>query len=516
MLQVEEELVMRPGPAGGASRPSGRSSMERAGVRRARRWLVAAVALMAFVLVAVAAPVTPARADGITWTERTVPSGAWHSVAYGNGTWVAVGTVGAVMSSSDGENWILLEDAPARDWRAVTYGNGRFVAVGVTNDVNLRASVAMTSTNGIDWVLGTTPDIVIRWNSVVFGNGRFVALASSQSGSGTRVMTSTDGSVWTLRDTPLAGSSNNSDPAWQSVAFGNGTFVAVSSGGTNDDRRVMTSANGETWTLRSIPQSTLIEDHRGWRSVAFGNGVFVVVTDRRFDEKPPSDPPYPVDLVMNSPDGITWQFRNAATSADWYSVAFGDGLFVAVSLDGEVMTSPDGIDWAARTAATAAMWHSVAFGDGLWVAVALDGALMTSGELVVPTPTTADSGTRVTVTCAPESLVAGATVTCTITDGDPGIDILWRAAADAAFAETGVTLDASGSGQFSFTVPAAALGQELTVELVEWLAPVSLGVVGGPVPSSVPSGEGPVPMWTLVLAALAGIGLLRRGMRVEA
>jgi hypothetical protein len=25
-----------------------------------------------------------------------------------------------------------------------------------------------------------------------------------------------------------------------------------------------------------------------------------------------------------------------------------------------------------------------------------------------------------------------------------------------------------------------------------------------------------VPMWTLVLAALAGIGLLRRGMRVEA
>ena len=79
-----------------------------------------------------------------------------------------------------------------------------------------------------------------------------------------------------------------------------------------------------------------------------------------------------------------------------------------------------------------------------------------------------------------------------------------------------MTLDASGTGTFSFTVPAAALGEELTVELVDWAAPVSLGVVGGPVPSSVPAGEGPVPVWTLGLAALAGIGLLRRGMRVEA
>jgi len=39
----------------------------------------------------------------------------------------------------------------------------------------------------------------------------------------------------------------------------------------------------------------------------------------------------------------------------------------------------------------------------------------------------------------------------------------------------------------------------VTVELVEWLAPVSLGVVGGP-----------VPVWSLVLLALAGGLALRR------
>ena len=108
------------------------------------------------------------------------------------------------------------------------------------------------------------------------------------------------------------------------------------------------------------------------------------------------------------------------------------------------------------------------------------------------------------------------TVVCTVTGGDPGIDILWRAAYNPVIAEAGVTLDASGSGEFSFTVPAAALGEELTVEVVEWLAPVPLGVVGGPVPGSVPAGEGPVPVWPIVLAALVGVGLLRRGMRAQA
>ena len=120
------------------------------------------------------------------------------------------------------------------------------------------------------------------------------------------------------------------------------------------------------------------------------------------------------------------------------------------------------------------------------------------------------------VSCGPLPATVGATLTCSVTGGDPGIDILWRAAFNPVFAEAGVTLDSSGAGEFSFTVPAGAVGEVLTVELVEWAAPVSLGVVGGPVPSSVPSGGGPVSVWPFVLVALVGVGLLRRGMRAQA
>lgn len=117
-----------------------------------------------------------------------------------------------------------------------------------------------------------------------------------------------------------------------------------------------------------------------------------------------------------------------------------------------------------------------------------------------------------TLSCA-GPLVVGATITCTVGGGDGGIEILWRAAHDLPFAGAGVTLDADGAGMFVFVIPAAAVGRELTVELVEWRAPMSLGVVGGPVPASVPAGEGRVPLavWLLALLAAVGAVLVKRG-----
>jgi hypothetical protein len=95
----------------------------------------------------------------------------------------------------------------------------------------------------------------------------------------------------------------------------------------------------------------------------------------------------------------------------------------------------------------------------------------------------------------------------------PSVEILWRAAYNPAFAGEGMTLDEDGAGSFSFIVPAAAVGQVLTVELVDWAAPQSIGVVGGPVPSSVPSGGGPVSVWSLVMLALVGALVVVRRSR---
>jgi hypothetical protein len=97
----------------------------------------------------------------------------------------------------------------------------------------------------------------------------------------------------------------------------------------------------------------------------------------------------------------------------------------------------------------------------------------------------------VTVACRPDPVRAGELITCDVTGGDPGIDILWRASIDGAFAEAGVTLDRDGSGTFTFRAPQDADGRTILVELVEWDASDSVGVIGSALPARIPAGEGP-------------------------
>jgi len=125
------------------------------------------------------------------------------------------------------------------------------------------------------------------------------------------------------------------------------------------------------------------------------------------------------------------------------------------------------------------------------------------------------SANRLTLACEPSVLRVATDVRCQVDGGDNGIEILWRAARNPVFAGAGVTLDSSGRGAFGFRVPAAALGQEVTVELVEWLPPQSLGIVGGPIPASIPAGSGltfPAGLVLLGLIVAAGSGVAVRRM----
>jgi hypothetical protein len=124
-----------------------------------------------------------------------------------------------------------------------------------------------------------------------------------------------------------------------------------------------------TWTLRTTPVDI------GWHSVCYGNGLFVAVAVNGSS----------TNRVMTSPDGITWTSRVSASGDDWHGVCYGGGLFVAVAFQGgsgKIMTSPDGITWTQRTAPASLKWRSVAYGNGLFVAVADDGGL--SGVMTSP------------------------------------------------------------------------------------------------------------------------------------
>ncbi|MDD5626561.1 MAG: hypothetical protein PHW01_00890 [Patescibacteria group bacterium] len=134
-------------------------------------------------------------------------------------------------------------------------------------------------------------------------------------------------------------------------------------------------SKGTSWIARTATEANT------WNGVAYGNGLFVAVSYNG------------TNRVMTSPDGITWTARTAAEANGWNWVTYGNGLFVAVAETGthRVMTSPDGITWTARTAAEANKWEGVTYGNGLFVAVAYSGThrVMTSPDGITWTARTA-------------------------------------------------------------------------------------------------------------------------------
>lgn len=127
------------------------------------------------------------------------------------------------------------------------------------------------------------------------------------------------------------------------VALAVSCWVAAGKAGAADP--------GTDWTARTSAADNI------WESVSYGNGLFVAVSSNG------------TDRVMTSPDGATWTGRAAAVNNNWQSVTFGNGLFVAVASSGtgnRVMTSPDGITWTSRTSAADNQWESVTYGGRPW------------------------------------------------------------------------------------------------------------------------------------------------------
>jgi len=121
----------------------------------------------------------------------------------------------------------------------------------------------------------------------------------------------------------------------------------------------------------------------------------------------------------------------------------------------------------------------------------------TTAPVVVPV-------SQLALVCDPVVVSPGAVVTCQVSGGDPGIEILWRASASPAFAGAGVRLDAQGRGSFAFRVPETVGAGPVLVELVGWDRTATVTLAGSLVPSRVPAGEG-MPVGGV---ALVGLGLL--------
>jgi len=176
--------------------------------------------------------------DGVGWTRQDSPDPEWRDirdVVYGDGRFVAVtmpivrrNNTGAVLTSLDGLSWTLHDVStllgPDQGLYGVGYGGGRYVAVGSSGAI-------LWSTDGASWSAGASGVDAVLYD-VAYGNGVYVAVGTNYT-----VVTSTDGASWLSQ--PFVWSNS-----LRSIHFTGELFVAVGSG-TN---QMVTSPDGVNWT----------------------------------------------------------------------------------------------------------------------------------------------------------------------------------------------------------------------------------------------------------------------------
>ena len=70
-----------------------------------------------------------------------------EDVTYGNSTFVAVGTSGTILTSSDGTSWDNRSSGTSLSLSGVTYGNNKFMTMGSSGTTH----TILTSSNGTSW-----------------------------------------------------------------------------------------------------------------------------------------------------------------------------------------------------------------------------------------------------------------------------------------------------------------------------------------------------------------------------
>jgi hypothetical protein len=107
-----------------------------------------------------------------------------------------------------------------------------------------------------------------------------------------------------------------------------------------------------SWTAATLPNAD-------WASVVYGNGKFVAVAKGSA-------------TTAYSTDGVTWTTGNSGVSSGAFKVIYGNGKFVAVNqqTSNNLFYSTDGITWTAGSINSgSSAWTSVIFANGKFVAI---------------------------------------------------------------------------------------------------------------------------------------------------
>jgi len=222
------------------------------------------------------------------------------------------------------DTWTPRLQGSIMDVRTVAYSGSLYIAGGDESE-------ALISEDGITWTKRPSK----KFTDIIWDGTRFIGLEEPWN----KIFTSPDGINWTE-----VGSASYE---LSSIAWSGSTYVAVGENGT-----IRTSADLATWSSPNSGTTVWLDD------VIWGGGQFVAVGD---------------NVILTSPDGITWTERCNCTGPSFASVAWSGSRYVAANYSNNApgsYSSTDGIIWTQN----ADHWLSlIAWSDTLNLFVGISG-----------------------------------------------------------------------------------------------------------------------------------------------
>lgn len=329
--------------------------------------------------------------DGATWTRRSTGTVNDLSGLIHDGTrFVATGAGGTVLTSPDGAAWTTVTTGTTSHFGKTAFNGTRYVTAdfsGILHSTNLTAWTA---------VAGTAFD---RWSGVAYGNGRFVAtLTSTLRG----VRTSTDGVTWTA-DISIPNTGGGSI----GIHFGAGVFVIPSSGGFSAPVKILSSLDGAAWTDRTPAGIT---GNVQLMSSAFGGGRFVILTsDKR---------------SLTSTDGTTWTINTLPSTSNLFGVHYVGSQFVARGDDfgASSYVSADGATWTLLENSTAPniLFNAMVGAGGVVVGVGSQGMILLGDLPASP------NAPKIAAAPKPQTISPGGSAVFSVGATGNGLTYQWR------------------------------------------------------------------------------------------
>jgi hypothetical protein len=336
-------------------------------------------------------------ADGETWTDIGIlPSAAnWSDVTFGGGTGVeaeviigGLGGSGAVLTCELGELNSIGLPGPTQIAKVTVVDGGKGYTTAPT--ITFIPTSGGGGASAVCTVLnGSIQDVIITSTGAGYGavpnvqadTDKVTEVKVIQTGRGYKTpptITLTGGGATTqatlvptmdnegvafitigldIDNNILNGAGYTTQPTI-TIEDTNAKFVAVATGSvTNASITLADIEAGNNWTAGSVlPNANFV-------SVIYGNGTYVAVGGAGG-----------VGSGASSTDGSTWTGRSmpALGAGTYSSVAYGQGKFIAVNTGGVGTTvSTNGIVWTAGgNLPTSAAWVDVVYGNGRFVTIA--------------------------------------------------------------------------------------------------------------------------------------------------